>query len=191
MAVINSFKLAKARAYKFIGMWEEILKRENKVPDSVVELASKYFEVATKDAEGKDISEAEQKRQQGAIDSALADAFLRAKQPKPEQLNPRTILHIVEDALAIAEEAPVDHVARFGRLLTSAFDYAIEERIGWPSAEKALQKVLVEYRIKFFPGSAPAPAATADASDSQPTIQEARIAGQIAKTPSAKKPEQQ
>lgn len=111
-AVINSFGLARASAYRYIRAYENHLKATNPVPAAVTQMATSngVLDPTTEIAQ-----------------EALADAFLAAGQP----LNPtpQQCMAIVADACERAEVATSDSMEDFQKLLSKAITFAREHNL--------------------------------------------------------------
>lgn len=111
-AVINSFGLARASAYRYIRAYENHLKATNPVPAAVTQMATSNGML------DPTIETAQE---------ALADAFLAAGQPSNP--TPQQCMAIVADACERVEEAPVNDLEDFQKLLSKAITFAREHKL--------------------------------------------------------------
>lgn len=111
-AVINSFGLARASAYRYLRAYENHLKATNPVPAAVTQMATSngVLDPTTEIAQ-----------------EALADAFLAAGQPSSP--TPQQCMAIVADACERADKAPSDTLAKFQTLLSKAVEFAKENNL--------------------------------------------------------------
>jgi hypothetical protein len=111
-AVINSFGLARASAYRYIRAYENHLKATNPVPAAVTQMATSngVLDPTTEIAQ-----------------EALADAFLAAGQPSNP--TPQQCMAIVADACERAEVATSDDLEDFQKLLSKAITFAREHNM--------------------------------------------------------------
>lgn len=111
-AVINSFGLARATAYRYIRAYENHLKATNPVPAAVIQMVTSngVLDPTTEVAQ-----------------EVLADAFLAAGQPSNP--TPLQCMAIVADACKRAEEAPSNNLEDFKKLLSKAISFAREHNL--------------------------------------------------------------
>jgi hypothetical protein len=111
-AVINSFGLARASAYRYVRAYEKYLKASNPVPAAVTQMATSngVLDPTTEIAK-----------------EALADAFLAAGQPSSP--TPQQCMAIVADACERALQVPSDALAKFQTLLSKAVEFAKENNL--------------------------------------------------------------
>jgi hypothetical protein len=125
-AVINSFGLARATAYRYIRAYENHLKATNPVPSAVTQMATSngVLDLTTEVAE-----------------EALADAYLAAGQPSNP--TPQQCMAIVADACQRAEVAPSDAMKEFAKLLSKAIEFAKENNIESEVVHASLESAIV------------------------------------------------
>lgn len=111
-AVINSFGLKRASAYRYLRAYENHLKATNPVPAAINQMATSngVLDPTTEIAQ-----------------EALADAFLVAGQPSNP--TPLQCMAIVADACKRAEEAPSNNLEDFKKLLSKAISFAREHNL--------------------------------------------------------------
>jgi hypothetical protein len=111
-AVINSFGLARASAYRYLRAYENHLKATNPVPAAVTQMAT-----------GNGVLDPTTEVAQ----EALADAFLAAGQPSNP--TPLQCMGIVADACKRAKETPENDLESFQKLLSRAITFAREHNL--------------------------------------------------------------
>jgi hypothetical protein len=124
-AVINSFGLARARAYRYLRAYENHLKATNPVPAAVTQMATSngVLDPATEIAQ-----------------EALADAFLAAGQPSSP--TPQQCMAIVADACERADKVPSDTLAQFQNLLSKAVKFAKENNLEPKVIHDSLESII-------------------------------------------------
>jgi hypothetical protein len=127
-AVINSFGLARASAYRYLRAYDRHLKATNPVPAVVTQMAASngVLDPTTKIAQ-----------------EALADAFLAAGQPSNP--TPQQCMAIVADACKRAEEAPSDALAKFRTLLSKAVEFAKENNLEAEVIQDSLETAIAAH----------------------------------------------
>jgi len=127
-AVINSFGLARASAYRYLRAYENHLKATNPVPAAVTQMAASngVLDPTTKTAQ-----------------EALADAFLAAGQPSNP--TPQQCMAIVADACERAEQAPSDALGKFQTLLSKAVEFAKDNNLEPEVIHDSLESAIAAY----------------------------------------------
>lgn len=127
-AVINSFGLARATAYRYLRAYENHLKATNPVPAAVTQMATSngVLDPTTEIAQ-----------------EALADAFLAAGQPSNP--TPQQCMAILADACERAEQAPSDALAKFQTLLSKAVEFAKENNLEAEVIHGSLESAIAAY----------------------------------------------
>jgi hypothetical protein len=127
-AVINSFGLARASAYRYIRAYENHLKATNPVPAAVTQMATSngVLDPTTKIAK-----------------EALADAFLDAGQPSNP--TPQQCMAIVANACERATEIPVNNLEEFEKLLSKAITFAKEHSLKPEIIQSSLESAIAAH----------------------------------------------